>query len=83
MEEILFREGTTLGVRSHAIERTELPRRIVRVRTKYGTVRVKLGELHGEVVHVAPEYEDCRRIARAKKLPLREVVRAALARWPS
>ena len=83
MEEILFREGTTLGVRSHAVERTELPRRIVRVKTEYGTVRVKLGELHGEVVHVAPEYEDCRRIAREKKLPLREVVRAALARWPS
>jgi len=81
MEEILFREGTTLGVRSHAVERTELPRRIVRVRTEHGTVRVKLGELHGEVVHVAPEYEDCRRLAREKKVPLREVVRAALLRW--
>ncbi len=81
MEEILFREGTTLGVRSHAVERTELPRRIVRVRTEHGTVRVKLGELHGEVVHVAPEYEDCRRLSREKKVPLREVVRAALLRW--
>ena len=81
VEEILFREGTTLGVRRHAVDRTELPRRIRQVKTKYGTVRLKVGVLSGEVVHVAPEYEDCRKLAREHGVALRTVTRAALANW--
>lgn len=80
IESVLFREGTTLGVRRRRVERTELPRRIVTVRTRYGPVRVKVGEHAGEVVHVAPEYEDCRALAAKAKVPLREVIRAAVAR---
>ena len=81
LEGLLFREGTTLGVRRRRVERTELPRRTVTVRTPYGPVRVKIGELHGEAVHVAPEYEDCRVLAAKAKVPLREVIRAAVAQW--
>jgi uncharacterized protein (DUF111 family) len=81
LEETLFREGTTLGVRRRRVERTELPRRIVRVKTPYGPVRVKIGELRGEAVHVQPEYEDCRTLAARAKVPLREVIRAAVAQW--
>ncbi|MHC4941192.1 MAG: nickel pincer cofactor biosynthesis protein LarC [Planctomycetota bacterium] len=81
VEEILFREGTTLGVRRHPVVRTELPRKIRRVKTKYGTVRIKVGLLGGEVVHVAPEYEDCRKLAREHGVALRTVTRAAMARY--
>jgi len=81
LEEILFREGTTLGVRRHAVERTELPRRIRKVTTPWGSVRLKVGLLGGEAVHVAPEYEDCRRLAREHGIPLRRVTRAALEAW--
>jgi uncharacterized protein (DUF111 family) len=81
LEAILFREGTTLGVRRRSVERTELPRRVVSVRTPYGPVRVKVGELSGEIVHVAPEYEDCRALAAKAKVPLREVIRAAVAQF--
>jgi len=80
LEQILFLEGTTLGVRRRAVERTELPRRSVRVRTPYGEVRGKIGILGGKVVHAAPEYEDCRARAREAKVPLREVIAAAVAR---
>jgi pyridinium-3,5-bisthiocarboxylic acid mononucleotide nickel chelatase len=83
LEGVLFREGTTLGVRRRRVERTELPRRIVTVKTRYGPVRVKVGELAGEAVHVAPEYEDCRALAAKAKVPLREVIRAAVAEWRS
>jgi len=83
IEEILFREGTTLGVRRTTIERTELPRRRVRVKTQWGHVHLKIGELHGEAVHVAPEYEDCRRAAEKHGVPLRKVARAAMQRWKS
>jgi len=81
LESLLFREGTTLGVRRRRVERTELPRRTVTVKTPHGPVRVKVGELAGETVHVAPEYEDCRALAAKAKVPLREVIRAAVAQW--
>lgn len=81
LEDVLFREGTTLGVRRRRVERTELPRRIVTVRTRYGPVKVKVGEHAGEVVHVAPEYEDCRALAAKAKVPLREVIRDAVAQF--
>jgi uncharacterized protein (DUF111 family) len=68
-------------VRRRRVERTELPRRTVEVRTSHGTVRVKLGELGGRVVHVAPEYEDCRALAVSTGVPLREIISEALVRW--
>lgn len=79
LEALLFREGTTLGVRRRPVERTELPRRIVTVKTRYGPVRVKVGEHSGETVHAAPEYEDCKALAAKAKVPLREVIRAAVS----
>jgi uncharacterized protein (TIGR00299 family) protein len=82
LEALLFTEGTTLGVRRRAVERTELPRRTVTVETGHGPVRLKVGELGGRVVHVAPEFEDCLAIAERTGLPLREVERLALSRWP-
>ncbi len=81
IEEVLFTEGTTLGVRRRAVERTELPRRIVRVKTRHGVVPVKIGELGGRVVHVAPEYEACRRLAAEAGVPLPNILREAVARW--
>jgi len=81
LEELLFVEGTTLGVRRRSVERTELPRRMVTVATDYGRVRVKLGEIGGRVVHVAPEYEDCRARAVEAGVALGEVIRQAMARW--
>ncbi len=81
IEEVLFTEGTTLGVRRRAVERTELPRRIVRVKTRYGIVPVKIGELGGRVVHVAPEYEVCRGLAREAGVPLPSVLHEAVAQW--
>ena len=81
VETVLFTEGTTLGVRRRAVDRTELPRRIVEVETPHGRVRVKVAELGGRVVHVAPEYDDCRALAQETGLPLREITRLAMAQW--
>ena len=81
VEGVLFAEGTTLGVRRRPVERTELPRRIVTVDTPHGPVRVKIGELAGKVVHVAPEYEDCRALAEKTGLPLREITQLAMRQW--
>jgi hypothetical protein len=76
-EEILFRETTTFGVRRHRVERSKLARELRTVETPFGPVRVKAGTRDGKLITASPEYEDCRRIALEKKVPLREVMDAA------
>jgi uncharacterized protein (TIGR00299 family) protein len=77
LTEHLLRHSTTLGVRLTPVRRVIAERRNVRVETALGTVRVKVKELGGKPVDAAPEYEDCRRIARASGRDLREVMRIA------
>ncbi len=72
--EIILRESTTLGVRFYEAQRQKLPREIKEVETKYGKVRVKVA---GDV-HYQPEYEDCRRIALEKGIPIQEVYKEVL-----
>ena len=77
LAELLMRETTTLGVRIHEARRICLEREIVTVETPYGAVRVKVARRSGQVVNVAPEYEDCARLAREKSVPLKDVLLAA------
>jgi uncharacterized protein (TIGR00299 family) protein len=71
----LLRHSTTLGVRMRTMERVVAQRRIVEVQTALGVARVKVKEIGGKPVDVAPEFEDCRRIARESGRDLREVTR--------
>jgi uncharacterized protein (DUF111 family) len=71
----LLRHSTTLGVRMRTVQRILANRRIVEVTTALGSARVKVKELGGKPVDVAPEYEDCRRIARESGRDVREVMR--------
>jgi uncharacterized protein (TIGR00299 family) protein len=75
----LLRHSTTLGVRVTRAERVIAERRVIEVRTALGTVQVKVKELGGRPFDVAPEYEDCRRIARDTGRDLRDVMRLATA----
>ena len=75
--DVLFHESPTFGVRSYAVERDVLERRHVSVKTRYGNVRIKEGARGGVIVTAAPEYEDCKRLARAKNVSLATVQRAA------
>ena len=79
--EILFHESPTFGIRAYSVERDVLERRFVTVKTRYGKVRVKEGSRGGKLVRAAPEYEDCRRLASAKKVSLETIQRAALAAY--
>jgi uncharacterized protein (TIGR00299 family) protein len=74
---ILFEESTTIGVRWSEWRRMPLAREVVACATTYGTVPVKVSRLHGRVVTVTPEFADVVRIARAKSLPVREVLEQA------
>jgi uncharacterized protein (TIGR00299 family) protein len=72
--EVLFRETTTLGVRIHPVERRKLPRAQKTVSTTLGSVTVKVVMRDGREVLV-PEFEECKRLAIEKSLPLVEVYR--------
>jgi len=81
--EIFFRESTTLGVRSHPVTRFELKRKIKKVKTIYGEVKLKIAcDQKGKTLNISPEYESCRDLAKKKKIPLKKVYAAAL-RWGS
>ena len=78
LRDILFSETSTLGVRSRREQRHALARRHETVRTVWGDIRVKVGSLNGTDSNVAPEYEDCRRIAAERNVPLKTVMEEAL-----
>jgi pyridinium-3,5-bisthiocarboxylic acid mononucleotide nickel chelatase len=73
VEEILFRETTTLGVRRYQASRHKLHRRPCTVETPWGPLQGKLSWLEGKPPVFAPEYEECARVARQHGVPLREV----------
>ena len=80
-EEMLFAETTTLGVRSHLVERRALPREFVKVETEFGDLRVKVAWKDGRVQHASPEFDDCRKLAEEKNVPLHEVMEQAMLRF--
>jgi uncharacterized protein (TIGR00299 family) protein len=80
-QEMLFAETTTLGVRSHLVERRALPRESVKVQTKFGEVRVKFARSEGRARHASPEFDDCRKLAEEKNVPLHEVMEQAMLRF--
>jgi uncharacterized protein (TIGR00299 family) protein len=75
--EVIFRETTTLGVRTYLTKRYKLAREEIAVETEYGEVRVKVARLRGEVINLAPEYRDCRRLAYERHIPIKQVYEAA------
>jgi pyridinium-3,5-bisthiocarboxylic acid mononucleotide nickel chelatase len=81
--ELLLTESTTLGVRSHVVERTALERTWREVATPWGPVRVKLGLRNGRVLNAQPEFEDCRKVAGEAGVPLKQVWAEALRGLPS
>jgi len=81
VEELLFRETTTLGVRRQEWDRTALERETASVATAYGTVRIKIGRRGAVVYNAWPEFEDCQRRAAEAGVAVKEVLAAALSAW--
>lgn len=76
---IIFRETTSIGIRVRRIEeRLEADRHLAKVDTKYGDINCKVSAYGGHLINVAPEYEDCCRAAREKKVPLKLVQQEAM-----
>ncbi len=73
LDAILIERSSTLGVRAISIDRTKAGRRIEKVVTRWGDVRVKLKIWQGRVLDAAPEYADCLAITRESGMPIRHV----------
>jgi hypothetical protein len=79
LQEIIFRETTSIGLRWRLENKLALAREFAEVETRWGKVRIKIARLpNGDQVNAQPEYEDCRRLAAEHSVPLKQVTEAAL-----
>jgi pyridinium-3,5-bisthiocarboxylic acid mononucleotide nickel chelatase len=81
LSRVIFAETSTLGIRSYPVTRTALRRETKEVSTAYGTVRVKVAYTPDGRMNLAPEYEDCKRLARERAVPLKLVYEATLMKF--
>ncbi len=81
LQQLMFRETTTLGIRVREETRVILARETTPVATEYGVIHMKTGSWQGEEWNAAPEFEDCRSAAIAFGVPLKAVMQAAMAAW--
>jgi uncharacterized protein (TIGR00299 family) protein len=75
--EFFLKETTTLGLRWHEEERAKSDREIQAHKTKYGKIHFKLAKWDGKIVNLSPEYEDCKRLALEKGIPLKQIFEEA------
>lgn len=77
VKKIIFEETTSLGLRYYRVKRDKLERKIKTLETEYGKIRVKIGYYNGKVVSISPEYEDCKKIAKKHKIPIKVIYEKA------
>ncbi len=83
MEQLLFRETSTFGIRRRLCRRSILPRTHKPVETPYGTIRIKVGFLDSQEITASPEFEDCLHAAKQYNVPVRWVMAAAVTAYQS
>jgi len=71
LAEIVFKETSTIGLRYYPVGRVMLKRSSQRVKTKYGIISVKVVETPGEGKRATPEYEEIKKLAERKRVPLK------------
>ncbi len=74
VSDLLLKETTTIGLRWRVENRICAQREIQRIDTDYGSIRVKVARNNGHLINLQPEYDDCKRAALEKKIPLKTVM---------
>lgn len=74
LSRVLIQETTSIGIRYHLDYRYNAERKLSSVQTTYGDITVKVAEADGHVVNIAPEYDDCKRVALEHGIPLKSVL---------
>jgi uncharacterized protein (TIGR00299 family) protein len=80
---ILFQETSTIGVRCYPVERMVLQRENKKIKTRFGELAVKIVELPDGSKRITPEYDELKKLAAAKKLPLKRIYDAVMGRLDS
>jgi hypothetical protein len=79
LEDLLFRETTTIGLRWRLENKRSLAREFKKVQTAWGEVTIKIARWpNGAVANASPEYEDCRRLATEHSVPLKQVMQEVM-----
>jgi len=81
LEQILFKEGLTFGVRRQILQRSKLARAFVTVQTEFGEIRIKTGSLGDKVVNTKPEFSDCVSAAKKHNVAVKTVLDAAMTAY--
>jgi uncharacterized protein (TIGR00299 family) protein len=79
VQELIFRETTTIGLHWRLENKQSLNREFVEVFTTWGDVRIKVARWpSGTIANASPEYEDCRMLATQHSVPLKQVMQEAM-----
>lgn len=75
INEVLFRETSTIGVRKYSVGKTVLERKTEDIHIRYGNVRIKSAFYQGKCIKSKPEYDDCSKLARDNNIPISDIYR--------
>ncbi|MBW8035276.1 MAG: nickel pincer cofactor biosynthesis protein LarC [Planctomycetes bacterium] len=78
IEQIIFEEGITLGIRKQILQRKKIIRQTTQVDTVFGTISIKTASFNGKIVKIKPEFSDCRDAAKSYNVALNLVRQAAM-----
>ena len=78
IQELLFTETSTFGIRYREIERITLDREVVQVPTAFGSIEIKIGRQDGKILQVSPEFESCNAAAERSQQPLKRIYELAV-----
>ena len=81
LKEILYRETTTLGIRILKIVREKLDRIFDTIYIGNSAFRIKKGYFKDKVVNIQPEFEDCKKVAEEKEIPIKEIIDQVLSEY--
>ena len=73
LTDIIFKETTTFGIRTYQVQRKKLSAEKTQINTKYGPVTIKTGKSKDKIITISPEYKDCKKLADANNIPLKEI----------
>jgi pyridinium-3,5-bisthiocarboxylic acid mononucleotide nickel chelatase len=79
VKNIIFTESTSLGIRTFPLRKDTLSRKFETLSTSYGDVNIKRSFYNGKEVSAKPEYDDCKRIASEKGVPVKEIYNKIMA----
>jgi pyridinium-3,5-bisthiocarboxylic acid mononucleotide nickel chelatase len=78
INQLIFDETTTIGIRKFSVERTELQREFRKINTGYGDINYKISKYKDKIVNVSPEYEDLKKAAESFNVPMKIVLNEAI-----